>query len=291
MIKVIATDLDGTLFYPKKRLRLIPKKNKEFLTRFASDGGKVVVVSSRGFNFASKLEKKCPFNLDWIGNDGTFIKIGGKVIEESFFDSTKLKSLISYLRLHYDPGLILLSSKTRPIVMTMTRVNHITNFVYFLYEAFQGIYREPFVRSDHVFYNEIEKGETNKIMVLIGLTKKKKELAEVLTKELAEKFADFEFTWLNQFIEITPKGCSKASGVRKYLDYLGYSSQNVLVIGDSGNDAPMFDEFHENSYCMSHSPNSVKIRAKHVVDHVYDLEKVLYPLEDSSKTNKEGKNK
>ena len=64
MIKVIATDLDGTLFYPKKRLRLIPKKNKEFLTRFASNGGKVVVVSSRGFNFASKLEKKCPFNLD-----------------------------------------------------------------------------------------------------------------------------------------------------------------------------------------------------------------------------------
>ncbi len=289
MIKVIATDLDGTLFYPKKRFGMIPKKNKDFLSKFVQSGGRVAIVSSRGRDFSIKFKKKCPFNVDWIGSDGTFIEIDNRIREENYFNPLKLKSLISYLRQNYDPGLILLASKNRPMVMTRTKVNHLTNFVYFLYEAVQGVYREPFVRSDHVFYSEIEKGEAMKIMVLIGLTKKKKTLAEKLTLELSSKFVDFEFTWVNQFIEITPKGCSKASGVAKYLDYLGYSKQNVLVIGDSGNDAPMFDEFYENSYCMSHSPISIKSRAKHVVDHVYDLEKVLCPSEDSSKSEKKGK--
>ena len=38
MNKVLATDLDGTLFYPKGRKRCIPKKNVKFLQDFIDDG-------------------------------------------------------------------------------------------------------------------------------------------------------------------------------------------------------------------------------------------------------------
>lgn len=38
MIKVIATDLDGTLFYPKRKLHLISKKNKQFLQNALESG-------------------------------------------------------------------------------------------------------------------------------------------------------------------------------------------------------------------------------------------------------------
>jgi len=44
----------------------------------------------------------------------------------------------------------------------------------------------------------------------------------------------------------------------------------------------MFDAFHENSYCMAHSPSSVKKRAAHVLRRVSDLEEVLYPSVDSN---------
>ena len=33
MIKLIATDLDGTLFYPKKRITVLSKENRKFLKR------------------------------------------------------------------------------------------------------------------------------------------------------------------------------------------------------------------------------------------------------------------
>ena len=61
---------------------------------------------------------------------------------------------------------------------------------------------------------------------------------------------------------------------------LGIPKENVSVIGDSGNDAPMFEAFYENSYCMAHSHRLVKQKAKHVVSSVADLEAYLYPSAD-----------
>ena len=58
---------------------------------------------------------------------------------------------------------------------------------------------------------------------------------------------------------------------------LGISKDNILVVGDSGNDVSMFDCFNANSYCMSHAPDSVKAHAAHVIDKVADLEQILYP--------------
>lgn len=288
MIKVLVTDLDGTLFYPKKPRKLICQKNKELAKDFVAQGGRVVVATSRTEAIKGKIQERLGVPFDFIGADGTIIEIDGKKVRDEVFLIEESKTMLSELRQKYDPGLILLATRNYPNVMTRTRVSHFTNFLYFAYEAFQGIYREPFVRSDAVFYSELNKGDVHKLMALIGLTKKKQLLAEKITVELAERYPDFEFSWLNQFIEITPKGCSKASAVSFYLDYLGINHDNVLVVGDSGNDVGMFEAFYENSYCMAHAKDSVKSKAAHVVPHVYDLRPVLCPSVDSTPTEKEG---
>ena len=136
------------------------------------------------------------------------------------------------------------------------------------------------MKDDQIFYVEIEKVRTYKLMACIGITKTKQRLAYHLTNLFTKEYPDFEFAWLNQFIEVTPKGCDKSSGLSFYLDYLGIPKENVSVIGDSGNDAPMFEAFYENSYCMAHSHRLVKQKAKHVVSSVADLEAYLYPSAD-----------
>ena len=287
MAKVIATDLDGTLFYPKKRLSMVDKKNRAFLKRFSESGGRILISSSRSEQFYAKMKEKLDFPVDFVGCDGTFVFCDGKKIFDKAFEVTSLKRLIADLRDHYDPPLMLLTTREAPLIMTKTKVSHWTNFVYFLYQSVQGVYREPVIRSDHFFYGAIEKGGAHKLMVLIGLTAKKKELAEKITDDLRRKYPEFEFMWLDQFIEITPKGCSKGAGVAFYLDYLGISHDNVMVVGDSGNDVSMFEAFYENSYCMDHAPESVRAKAKNVVSRVYELESKLYPSVDSKKTEKE----
>ena len=55
MIKALATDLDGTLFYPKRKLRLMRSKNVRFLKKLISQGKKVILVTGRNRLVSSKV--------------------------------------------------------------------------------------------------------------------------------------------------------------------------------------------------------------------------------------------
>ncbi len=279
--KVIATDLDGTLFYPKKIVSMLTRANKRFLRRFISDGGRLVVVTSRGLPFMHKIPKKLGAHCDFICCNGAIVSADGQIIKKQAFPAKEFKQLIDELRERYRPKLFLLNSATKGTVMTRSFTSFWTQFFYLAYEAVQGVYREKTIRSDHVFYDEIEKENGYKMMFLVGFSKKKRALAEKMTEELKAKYPEFSFSWVNQFIEVAPKGCTKAEGIGFYLAKLGLSNDNTMVVGDSGNDIPMFDAFHEQSYCMAHSPASVRTHAAHVIKRVSDLEEVLYPSEDS----------
>lgn len=285
-VKVIATDLDGTLFYPKRHFSMISKKNKHFLQRFISDGGKLVVVTSRGLPFMKKIPKYLGAPCDFICCNGALVSVDGKIEKKVPLQPQKFMSLVRELRAKYKPSLMLLNTSNRGTLMTRTLTSWVGAFLYWLYEAVQGVYREPTICSDHVFFDEIEKGNAYKMMFFVGATKTKKKFAEQLTKQLSEEYPDFAFSWVSQFIEVAPKGCTKAEGVAFYLAKLGIPNDNVIVVGDSGNDIPMFDAFHSGSYCMEHSPASVKTHAAHTIASVGDLEEVLYPSEDS-KSRKE----
>ena len=44
MIRAIATDLDGTLFYPKRRFRLISTANRQFIKNASAEGKEIILV-------------------------------------------------------------------------------------------------------------------------------------------------------------------------------------------------------------------------------------------------------
>ena len=279
--KVLATDLDGTLFFPKSQIQMIPRKNRRFLKKWIQDGNRLVLVTSRGHEFMDHMKKKFPdIPFDIVGGDGTFVQIGDQIVKEEYFEAEPFRRFLKELESDYEPGLLMTSSKDCGIIQRRSHNHGLANFFYVIYQLYQGTYRESRVKDDQVFYGEIEKGRTYKLMACIGLTKTKQRLAYHLTNLFTKEYPDFEFAWLNQFIEVTPKGCDKSSGLSFYLDYLGIPKENVSVIGDSGNDAPMFEAFYENSYCMAHSHRLVKQKAKHVVSSVADLEAYLYPSAD-----------
>ena len=280
MNKVIATDLDGTLFYPKKRYHMICKKTKRFLQRFLYDGGKLVLVSGRNKAIEAKFKRKTGIEADLIGCNGSVIIDKGQVIKSTCFNKDALGKIIADIRRDYDPPMVLLMSKRRNLVYTRTDVSHMTNLMYFLYWISNGTYRDPFIRSDRVFYEELETGEVYKLMVLFGITKKKIALARDVTELLKKRYPEAEFSWINQMIEISPKGCTKKDGLEFYLDYNKIPRDNVLVVGDSGNDISMFDAWKGQSFCMEHGRPEVKAHAAHVIKHFYDLEDYLYPLEE-----------
>lgn len=291
--KVIATDLDGTLFYPRKRIRMISQDNRAFINKFMDDGGKILLVSGRNRYFGEKVGQNLHRPVDVVGCNGSFILSNGQLVKESFFNPSNLKKILTETCREYKITLVMLFTKKHNLVIPHTGVGWFTGLCYSTYEFFQGTYKEPVVRSDKVYYEELEGGEVYKAMLFFGITGRAKVKAREANKLLRLRYPDAEFSWVEQCIEITPKGASKSEGIAFYLDYNHLSRDNVLVIGDSGNDISMFEAFKEESFCMEHSPEAVQKHASHVIKRFYDLESYIYPSEENSKvsdTKKEGSN-
>lgn len=215
--KVICVDLDGTLFYPPKRIRMISSSNRKFIYRFLDDGGRLVLVSGRNMYTADKISALLGRDLDVIGCNGAFVVSGGHYVRETFFEKEYAKQLIKSAEREYPIRLTMLFCKHRNIVMPFTGVSHLTGAMYSLYQAFQMAYRDPVIRSDKAFYEELEKGEIYKIMFFFGATNRAVEAAKKANKELRANYDGAEFSWVRQAIEVTPKGVNKQSGIAAYL--------------------------------------------------------------------------
>lgn len=274
--KVICSDLDGTLFYPKSKLMVISRKNRAFIRRFIDDGGRFVVVTSRGPLIGEKISRAIKRNVDIISCNGGHIIINGKVVYETSFLPNEANEVVELIENDIHPWCTLFTSENHNLVMR----GDPGNLVYWPYRIWQGRLGEQFEWSTKVFNEQLKQGKIYKLIFCIGISKKKKVLAEKLTEELKQKYPHLSIHWSNEIIEISPKGVSKSSGISFYLDKNNISKDNILVIGDSGNDVPMFHDFPKQSYCMKHGPASVKKEATHIIRRFSDLEKVLYPSED-----------
>ena len=112
----------------------------------------------------------------------------------------------------------------------------------------------------------INTGHAYKLMIMFGVSKKSKQRSLEANKELFKVFGnEIEASWSNEFIEISPYGCSKSNGLKLLENYLKINHNDVFVIGDSGNDISMFKEYQDNSFCMYHAPLSVSKYAKHTI--------------------------
>ncbi len=280
---VIATDLDGTLFYPRAKLRMIGKKNRLFLERYMNDGGKLLIVSSRNTLFSQKVSKNIGVPLDSICCNGALIYSGGKIIKETTFKKEDAMRILSKMWDEYGTSFVASMSKEHNMVLAKSDNGFMSNFMFWCYQLVQGVYREPAIKSNEVFYDDIFSGKTFKFMTLLGITHSKIKKSKELNKILREEFPEAEFSWCNQAIEITPKGCSKGQALEFYLDYNSIPRDNVIVVGDSGNDISMFEQFKNNSFCLEHGSSSVKKHAAHVIRRFYDLEKYIYPSVEKTK--------
>lgn len=93
--------------------------------------------------------------------------------------------------------------------------------------------------------------------------------------DLKEMFPDLSIYegGTQQRIEISARGCSKGTAVDAIRNRY---NRDVIVVGDSGNDAPMFERA-DLSFCISHAKNVVRNKADYGIDNFYDVIKYLIP--------------
>ena len=283
MCKLLACDLDGTLFYPKQLSRCISHKNVHFLRKWIDAGNKVVLITSRSKEFAERLKKEIQRPFDLMSCTSAQVFHDGELIRHKWMPNEELERIFWKIDEKYKPRAYLLAGEGCPcVVYNPKRANFLFLIFYKIYYWFQFKYREPAFMDNEKFMDLMKNGKCYKLMTFFGLGKKKSTLSKEINKALRENYPEIESSWSLIVNELTPRGCNKGEGLEEYCKVTGFKKEDVYVVGDSGNDIAMFQKFHEHSYCMAHAYPSVKKYAKHAITRVYKLDKLVLKGENKN---------
>ena len=274
-MKIIATDLDGTLFYPKDRKNIICKKNLFFVQQFIDQGGKFAVVTGRSFSFCKKVEKVIGRNIDIIAYNGALIYSNGKIISTNIIENDIAKDIIDALIRDYKPACITLMCDDGMYYIAKNG-SILVRVIYKLYYKIQKQYAEKsYFRKDE-YYDALKSKRIFKILVVFGINKKATLKAEEVSNVLNNSYSNISSTWTNYSMEITKIGIFKGDSLEQYCDLNKFDKNDVYVVGDSGNDISMFKKFYDKSFVMSKGTESVKKFAKYEIEKFEDLSRYIY---------------
>ena len=80
---------------------------------------------------------------------------------------------------------------------------------------------------------------------------------------------EVEATYNKYFVDVVPKGCSKATGVKALVDYIG-NIDEIYAVGDAANDLPMIKEA-DYGYTFFDSSDEIKQQTYKQVNYVYEV--------------------
>lgn len=266
MIKAIATDLDGTLFYPKRRFRLISSANREFIKKSAESGKEIILVTGRNIYVPKKVNKKFALkkNISVVACNGARVIHNGEVVYEKPISTEKAMRLYDYLSKCKEVKTLMLFTDRDHMFVDSSGLTLPFRFIGWLGMSLQGAYFEPFKIGKKRTLQIIQDPNVKiyKIMPWFGLGQKGIDTARRMIEEFKKEFADdFNMFFSGAAVEIMEKGTDKAESLKKLLDICSISYDEVAVVGDSGNDIPLFENF-ENSFVMAQAPEEVKQKAK-----------------------------
>lgn len=275
MIKLVATDLDGTLLYPKKRIAGLCSSNRKFL-RFLSDNSiEIVLVTGRNPKILKKINKIAHNDCKLFGCNGAYLVTKDGIKDKKPLNRDKLLLLFSELYGRYGIFGYFLFDDSQYTHIFLKNLSPTISNVFRLGNFFNGVLKEKLIIGEENFFKTIPYKDYYKFMISVGLGEEAKKRAIELAYAINEKYSDyFSVVSSDTAIEVTSKDVDKGKSLLRYIKKRGIDEKECLVIGDSANDIPMFTSF-SHSFCMSHSKAFVKAKANHIVELVSDIKRYI----------------
>ena len=210
---LICIDIDGTLTVDF--LGAVPPENWDAIRLARSRGHKVVVNTGRSYFNLPPTIRDPDAPLDGlICANGSYIRLGGKVVQNRTIDTALLHEILSYF-LFEDERFCLFEGETM-LIKTRER---------------SDLYGDPGVQIFHPdeLYDRFRDVGVNDFSC-------EGTLSDAFLARFGTRLEIFRCT---TFTDCTVLGCSKAVGMRLAAEHLGIPLSRTIAIGDSGNDLPM----------------------------------------------------
>ncbi len=275
MIKMIATDLDGTLLHPKRVFRLVSRPNRTLLREFFLSGGKLALVSGRSYEFCQKIAKRLGVPCDIIACAGAvMVRDDGGWRQDSAIPLELAHELDRFFESKRAPAIRLYTLKDQPIIATGWVLRAWEKFLLPLYILKSARYQEKTVYRKKPFTELFTAPEAVLKMSLV-FYEKNLDYIRPIYRELKDRYGKrLEFSLFKNGLEITAKGIDKGRALMQLAAQHGIAMDEVAVIGDDANDIPMFKLFPQ-SFAMGHGMNAAKTAAKYELQQFSDLKKYL----------------
>ena len=264
MVKVIATDLDGTLLRPKRKFFLVEKENKKYIKDFYGD---IVLVSGRSPKFCAKICNCLKIQHNFIGLNGAIIVKNGNVIYRQSIKKIALTSLLEFVESYYDKFELLLFDKYDRIICYSPQSKKQIKRKYSRHAIKNWRLHDKIIVSNKIAKKTLN--DSTDIYKAIIYSKNCEDMGNLLSKEFKEHFSFFIDS---DSIEISPNGVNKGEALQYLINTTNVNNDEVYVVGDGSNDISMFNLF-ENSFAMENSQNNVKSKAKYTINKFSDLSK------------------
>lgn len=268
MIKLIATDLDGTLFSRKNCEEIIEDSSIKVLRKFHQKGGQVAVVTGRGPFYTKWVSKKLGFECFDLSLNGAYNHF---TKEAKTIPSEIVKSLFSKLKQLNKPYVTMISSKDGIMFLEKNKFYAYRNF-WLQKRNEKYVNLLSLAELDNKRFKEIiDNNETAKILIYFKKDEDKVEYDKMIKNEKNEA-AIYIY---NSEIEVNAKGTSKGNAVKQLQEAINLQDEEILVVGDSYNDISMLELF-PNSCTFSYANYDVQKVANYVVDEFKEIENYLY---------------
>ena len=253
MRKLLFFDVDGTLADRVGKKNVVPQSAKDAIKKLQENGHLCFVNTGRSLSEIDVYLKE--LNMDgFVCGCGTHILYKNEVLFSQTVPFEIGNELVSDLE-KYNIEWLLEGKKTL-YYRNKPYTTHIGDFKDEQKHLYPSAYKElePSKASDLVFDK-----------FCIGIHKNSD------FKSFEAKYSKI-FTIIdrgNNFYEIVPANCSKATGMEFLMKHFNVDKKDTIAIGDSTNDLTML-EFAGTSIAMKHSSPIVLEKADYVTDDVFD---------------------
>ena len=225
MIKLVAIDLDGTLFDNVKNISI---ENKEAIKKCHDLGVKIVIATGRPYNGVMPVLKELGltsindyviiYNGAKIYNVGkneliSSTTISGKSVKEIYQESLRLGVYIHAFRKNDE----LITTMHNPYTNVESTINHV---------------------EDHLFdFNQINDNDEFIKAMMVDSEENINRIMPLVDNYFKENFSVLRSSKI--FLEFLNKNSDKGKGLVELSKYLNIDIKDTMAIGDAGNDLPM----------------------------------------------------
>lgn len=243
MIKLVASDMDGTLLDERSR---VPQETFDLIRGLTSVGVRFCAASGRRFDTLQEFFGPVASSMDFVASNGAQVVVNGILVDREVFSHAALRRLLSVTRrfscLH---------------LVVFDRTNS-----YLLDDP--SCYKAEFDKDlpNPIRMEDMPSASTSIVKASIFCDHELMDMAYVLSRELDDDFV-FAPSGSN-WIDVMQRGVSKATGIEQVMLAHGVKPDEVMAFGDSMNDYEILRMVGE-SCAMGNARYAVKEIAKRVI--------------------------